>query len=161
MKKRDYNKLHKKMMSEIEDVNRWWNDEYIVPAQRCFFFGYIYSMIRNLEFNEWCGFEDEEARNLFDFEAKQVYYDRLVKSQLNFEYGKPKKILSKADIERLADYFYKMHVNYNEKCGAAKALQELGYITDMQYLLLTDNFEQQSFERISVAKSTFKSILQR
>lgn len=71
------------------------------------------------------------------------------------------KILGKADIERLSDYFYKMYVNYNEKCGAAKMLQELGYITDIQYLVLTDNFEQQCFERIPVAKSTFKSILQR
>lgn len=77
------------------------------------------------------------------------------------EYGKSKKILSKAEIERLSDYFYKVYVNYNEKCGVAKALQELGYITDMQYLVLTDNFEQQSFERIFVGKSTFKSILQR
>lgn len=76
------------------------------------------------------------------------------------EFGKY-KILGKADIERLADYFYKMYVNYNEKCGAAKMLEELGYITDTQYLVLTDNFEQQCFERIPVAKSTFKSILQR
>lgn len=160
MKKRDYNKLHEKMMSEINAVNRWWNDKYIVPAQRCFFFGYIYSMIRNLEFNEWCGFEDEEARNLFDFKAKNDYYDRLVKTQINDEFGKY-KILGKADIERLADYFCKMYVNYNEKCGAAKMLQELGYITDTQYLVLTDNFEQQCFERIPVARSAFKSILQR
>lgn len=160
MKKRDYNKLHKKMMSEINVVNRHWNDKYIVPAQRCFFFGYIYSMIRNLEFNEWCVFEDKEARNLFDFKAKNDYYDRLIKTQINDEFGKY-KILGKADIERLVDYFYKMYVNYNEKCGAAKMLQELGYITDIQYLVLTDNFEQQYFERIPVARSVFKSILQR
>lgn len=160
MKKRDYNKLHKKMMSEIVNVNKWWNDKYILPTQRCFFFGYICSMIKNLEFNEWCRLEDEEARNLFDFKAKKDYYVRLVKTQINDEYGKY-KILGKADIERLADYFYKMYVNYNEKCGAAKMLQELGYITDTQYLVLTDNFEQQCFERIPVAKSTFKSILQR
>lgn len=160
MKKRDYNKLHKRMMSEIKYVNIRWNDKYIVSAQRCFFFGYIYSMIKNLEFNEWCGLEDEEARNLFDFKAKNDYYDRLVKIQINDEYGKY-KILGKADIERLSDYFYKMYVNYNEKCGAAKMLQELGYITDTQYLVLTDNFEQQCFERIPVAKSVFKSILQR
>lgn len=156
MKKRDYNKLHKKMMSEIVNVNKWWNDKYILPTQRCFFFGYICSMIKNLEFNEWCRLEDEEARNLFDFKAKKDYYVRLV----NDEYGKY-KILGKADIDRLSDYFYKMYVNYNEKCGAAKMLQELGYITDTQYLVLTDNFEQQCFERIPVAKSTFKSILQR
>lgn len=160
MKKCDYAKLHKKMMSEIDDVNRWWNDEYIVPAQRCFFFGYIYSMLRMLEFNEWCYMEDEEARSLFDFEAKQEYYDRLVKTQINDEYGRY-KLLGKADIERLSDYFYKMYVNYNEKCGAAIMLQELGYITDTQYLVLTDNFEQQCFERIPVARSVFKSILQR
>lgn len=160
MKKRDYNKLHKKMMSEIVNVNKWWNDKYIVPAQRCFYFGYICSMIKNLEFNEWCRLEDEEARNLFDFKAKKDYYVRLVKIQINDEYGKY-KILGKADIDRLSDYFYKMHVNYNEKCGAAKILQELGYITDTQYLVLTDNFEQQCLERIPVAKSTFKSILQR
>lgn len=160
MKKRDYNKLHKKMMSEIVNVNKWWNDKYILPAQRCFFFGYICSMIKNLEFNEWCRLEDEEARNLFDFKAKKDYYVRLVKTQINGEYGKY-KILGKADIDRLSDYFYKMYVNYNEKCGAAKMLQELGYITDTQYLVLTDNFEQQCFERIPVAKSTFKSILQR
>lgn len=160
MKKRDYSKLHKKMMSEIDDVNRWWNDKYIVPAQRCFSFGYIYSMLRMLEFNEWCYMEDDEARSLFDFEAKQEYYDRLVKTQINNEYGRY-KVLGKADIERLSDYFYKMYVNYNEKCGAAKMLQELGYITDTQYLVLTDNFEQQCFERIPVARSVFKSILQR
>lgn len=71
------------------------------------------------------------------------------------------KILGKADIERLSDYFYKMYANYNEKCGVAKALQVLGYISDTQYLVLTDNFEQQCFERIPVAKSVFKSILQR
>lgn len=88
------------------------------------------------------------------------YYDRQVKEQLNGQYGRY-KILGKADIERLSDYFYKMYVNYNEKCGAAKMLQELGYITDTQYLVLTDNFEQQCFERIPVAKSVFKSILQR
>lgn len=160
MKKRDYAKLHRKMMSEIDNVNIWWNDEYIQPAQRCFFFGYIYSMIKNLEFNEWCRFEDEKARKVFDFKAKKDYYDRLVKIQMNDEFGKY-KVLGKMDIERLSDYFYKMCVNYNEKCGAAKALQELGYITDTQYLVLTDNFEQQCFERIPVAKSVFKSILQR
>lgn len=160
MKKRDYSKLHKKMMSEIDDVNRWWNDKFTVPAQRCFFFGYIYSMLKMLEFSEWCYMEDEEARSLFDFEAKQEYYYRLVKTQINNEYSKY-KVLGKADIERLSDYFYKMYVNYNEKCGAAKMLQELGYITDTQYLVLTDNFEQQCFERIPVAKSVFKSILQR
>ena len=33
MKKRDYNKLHKKMMSEIVNVNKWWNDKYIVPER--------------------------------------------------------------------------------------------------------------------------------
>lgn len=160
MKKRDYAKLHKKMLSEISAVNKWWNDKYIVLAQKCFFFGYIYSMIRMLEFNEWCYMEDEEARLLFDFKAKQDYYDRLVKIQLNDKYGKY-KVLGKADIECLVEYFYKMYVNYNEKCGAAKMLQELGYITDTQYLVLTDNFEQQCFERIPVARSTFKSILQR
>lgn len=160
MKKRDYSKLRKKMMSEIDDVNRWWTDKFIVPAQRCFFFGYIYSMLRMLEFSEWCCMEDEEARSLFDFEAKKEYYDRLVKTQINNEYGKY-KVLGKADIECLSDYFYKMYVNYNEKCGAAKVLQELGYITDTQYFVLTDNFEQQCFERIPVAKSVFKSILQR
>jgi hypothetical protein len=160
MKKRDYSKLHKKMMSEIDDVNRWWNDKFTVPAQRCFFFGYIYSMLRMLEFSEWCYMEDEEARSLFDFEAKQEYYNRLVKTQIDNEYSKY-KVLGKADIERLSDYFYKMYVNYDEKCGAAKMLQELGYITDTQHLVLTDNFEQQCFERIPVAKSVFKSILQR
>lgn len=160
MKKRDYAKLHKRMMLEIDNANRCWNDKYIVPAQKCFFFGYIYSMLRMLEFNEWCYMKDEEARLLFDFEAKQEYYDRLVKEQINNKNGKY-KVLCKADVERLADYFYKMYVNYNEKCGAAKVLQELGYITDTQYLVLTDNFEQQCFERIPVAKSVFKSILQR
>lgn len=160
MKKRDYNKLHKKMMSEIDSVNKCWNDKYIVPAQKVFFFGYIYSKIEMLEYNEWCYMEDEEARSRFDFEAKREYYDRLVKIQINDKCGKH-KVLGKADVERLADYFYKMYVNYNEKCGAAKMLQELGYITDTQYLLLTDNFEQQCFERIPVAKSVFKSILQR
>lgn len=160
MKKRDYAKLHKRMMLEIDNANRCWNDKYIVPAQKCFFFGYIYSMLRMLEFNEWCYMKDEEARLLFDFEAKQEYYDRLVKEQINNKNGKY-KVLGKADVERLADYFYKMYVNYNEKCGAAKVLQELGYITDTQYLVLTDNFEQQCFERIPVARSTFKSILQR
>lgn len=160
MKKRDYNKLHKKMMSEINVVNRWWNDEYMTPAKRCFLFGYILSKITMLEFNEWCYMEDKEARDLFDFKAKCDYYDRQVKVQFNEQYGKY-KILGKADIERLVEYFYKMYVNYNEKCGAAKVLQELGYITDTQYLVLTDNFEQQCFERIPVAKSTFKSILQR
>lgn len=76
------------------------------------------------------------------------------------EYGRY-KVLGKADIERLSDYFYKTYVNYNEKCGAAKMLQELGYITDTQYLVLTDNFAQQCFERIPVARSVFMSILQR
>lgn len=160
MKKRDYNKLHKKMISEIETVNRIWGDKYTMPAKKCFLFGYIWSKIEMLEFNEWCYMEDKEARDLFDFKAKRDYYDRQVKEQNNWQYGKY-KILGKADTERLADYFYKMYVNYNEKCGAAKMLQELGYITDTQYLVLTDNFEQQCFERILVSKSTFKSILQR
>lgn len=160
MKKRDYNKLHKKTVSAVNTVNGWWNREYIVPAQKCFYFGYICSMIRTVEYNEWCYREDEGLRSLFDFKAKQDYYDRLVKIQINDKYGKY-KILGKADIERLVDYFHKMYVNYNEKCGAAKMLQELGYITDTQYLVLTDNFEQQCFERIPVAKSTFRSILQR
>ena len=160
MKKRDYNKLHKKMLSEIEIANISWNDKYTMPARRCFLFGYICSKIEMLEFNEWCYMEDKEARDLFDFEAKHDYYDRQLKEQFNLMYGKY-KILGEADIERLADYFYKMYVNYNEKCGAAKMLQELGYITDTQYLVLTDNFEQQCFERIPVAKSVFKSILQR
>lgn len=160
MKKRDYNKLHKKMLSEIEIANISWNDKYTMPARRCFLFGYICSKIEMLEFNEWCYMEDKEARDLFDFKAKYDYYDRQLKEQVNLMYGKY-KILGKADIERLSDYFYKMYVNYNEKCGAAKVLQELGYITDTQYLVLTDNFEQQSFERIPVARSVFKSILQR
>lgn len=160
MKKRDYNKLHKKMLSEIEIANISWNDKYTMPARRCFLFGYICSKIEMLEFNEWCYMEDKEARDLFDFKAKRDYYDRQLKEQVNLMYGKY-KILGKADIERLSDYFYKMYVNYDEKCGAAKVLQELGYITDTQYLVLTDNFEQQSFERIPVAKSVFKSILQR
>lgn len=160
MKKRDYNKLHKKMMSEIEAVNKCWNDKYMMPAKRCFLFGYIWSKIEMLEFNEWCYMEDKEARDLFNFEAKRDYYDRQVKEQLNGQYGRY-KILGKADIERLSGYFYKMYVNYNEKCGAAKVLQELGYITDTQYLVLTDNFEQQCFERMPVARSVFKAILQR
>lgn len=160
MKKRDYAKLHKRMMSEIDNVNKCWDDKYIVPAQKCFFLGYIYSMLSMLEFNEWCDMKDEEARFLFDFEAKREYYDRLVKTQIKDKCGNH-KILDEAVIERLADYFYKMYVNYNEKCGVAKMLQELGYITDTQYLVLTDNFEQQCFERIPVARSTFKSILQR
>lgn len=160
MKKRDYNKLHKRMMAEIGVVNGNWNDKYMVPAKRCFLFGYIWSKIEMLEFNEWCHMKDKEARDLFDFEAKRDYYDRQVKEQFNQQYGKY-KILGKADIDRLSDYFYKTYVNYNEKCGAAKMLQELGYITDTQYLVLTDNFEQQCFERIPVAKSIFKSILQR
>nr|DAX30675.1 MAG TPA: hypothetical protein [Bacteriophage sp.] len=160
MKKRDYNKLHKRMMSDIRIVNIRWNDKFITPAKRCFLIGYIWSKIEMLEFNNWCPSKDEEARDLFDFKAKRDYYDRQVKMQINEQYGKY-KILGKADIECLAEYFYKMYVNYNEKCGAAKMLQELGYITDTQYLVLTDNFEQQCFERIPVAKSTFKSILQR
>lgn len=160
MKKRDYNKLHKKMMSAVDCVNALWNDPHIMPAQKCFFFGYICAMIRMVESNEWCYREDEEARAHFDFKLKQDYYDRQVKEQVNIMYGKY-KVLGRADVDRLADYFYKMYVNYNEKCGAAKVLQELGYITDTQYLLLTDNFEQQCFERIPVAKSVFKSILQR
>lgn len=160
MKKRDYNKLHKEMMLAIKDINKSWNDKYITSAKRCYYFGYINSMLRILEYNEWCYMEDEEARTLFDFKAKYDFYNRQVKIEINNEYGKY-KTLGKADIDRLADYFYKMYVNYNEKCGAAKMLQELGYITDTQYLVLTDNFEQQCFERIPVARSTFKSILQR
>lgn len=160
MKKRDYNKLHKKMMAEIKNVNALWNGKYIVPINKAFHFGYIMAMMHILEYNEWCYMEDEEARKLFDFKAKYDEYSRLLKMSINAEYGKY-KVLGKADIERLSDYFYKMYVNYNEKCGAAKALQELGYITDTQYLVLTDNFEQQCFEKIPVAKSTFKSILQR
>lgn len=160
MKKRDYIKLHKKMMSEINNVNRWWNDRYTTSISKSFYFGYIYSMLRILEYNEWCYMKDEEARNLFDFKAKYDEYNRLLKMSINAEYGKY-KVLGRADVDCLADYFYKMYVNYNEKCGAAKMLQELGYITDTQYLVLTDNFEQQCFERIPVAKSVFKSILQR
>lgn len=160
MKKRDYAKLHKKMMSEIKSVNIRWNDKYTMPAKRCFLFGYICSKLEMLEFTEWCYMEDKEARDLFDFKAKYDYYNRQLKEQVNIMYGKY-KVLGKADIDCLADYFYKMYVNYNEKCGAAKMLQELGYITDTQYLVLTDNFEQQCFERIPVAKSVFKSILQR
>lgn len=160
MKKRDYNKLHKEMMLAIKDINKSWNDKYITSAKRCYYFGYINSMLRILEYNEWCYMEDEEARALFDFKAKYDFYNRQTKIEINNEYGKY-KTLGKADIDRLADYFYKMYVNYNEKCGAAKMLQELGYITDTQYLVLTDNFEQQCFERIPVARSTFKSILQR
>ena len=160
MKKHDYNKLHKKLMSEIETANRRWNDKNMIPVKRCFIFGYILAKIEMLEFNEWCHMKDNVARDLFDFEAKRDYYARQVKEQINLMYGRY-KILGKEDIECLADYFYKMYVNYNEKCGAAKMLQELGYITDTQYLVLTDNFEQQCFERIPVAKSVFKSILQR
>lgn len=159
MKKCDYNKLHKKMMLDIEAVNGSWNDKYMTSAKRCFLFGRIYSMLGILENNEWCC-KDEEARALFNFEAKLDYYDRQVKEQINNLYGRY-KMLGKEDINRLADYFYKMYVNYHEKCGAAKVLQVLGYITDIQYLVLTDNFEQQCFERIPVAKSVFKSILQR
>lgn len=160
MKKRDYNKLHKEMMLAIKDINKSWNDKYITSAKRCYYFGYINSMLRILEYNEWCYMKDEEARTLFDFKAKYDFYNRQMKIEINNEYGKY-KTLGKADIDCLADYFYKMYVNYNEKCGAAKMLQELGYITDTQYLVLTDNFEQQCFERIPVARSTFKSILQR
>lgn len=160
MKKRDYNKLHKKMMFEINNANRWWNDGFATPITKSFYFGYICSMLCILEYNEWCHMEDEEARNLFDFKAKHDEYDRLLKMSINVEYGKY-KVLGRADVDRLVDYFYKMYVNYNEKCGAAKVLQELGYITDTQYLILTDNFEQQCFERIPVAKSVFKAILQR
>ena len=113
-----------------------------------------------LEFNEWCYMEDEEARHLFDYEHKREEYKYILNDSINMKYGKY-KILGEADIEHLSVYFSKMYVNYNEKCGVAKTLQELGYITDTQYLVLTDNFAQQCFERIPVAKSTFKSILQR
>ena len=101
-----------------------------------------------------------KKRDLFDYDKKEEEFKYLFKDSINRQYGKYKK-LGEADIERLTEYFCKMFVNYNEKCGSAKMLQELGYITDIQYLILTDNFQQQCFEKIPVAKSTFKSILQR
>lgn len=160
MKKRDYNKLHKKLIDYIKLANCKWNDKYSTCITKVYFFAKVEMMLTLLEFNEWCYMEDEEARQLFDYNHKREEYEYMLRDSINMKYGKY-KILGEADIERLAEYFSKMYVNYNEKCGASKMLQELGYITDTQYLVLTDNFEQQCFERIPVAKSTFKSILQR
>lgn len=160
MKKRDYNKLHKKLIDAILDANSKWHYKYSTDISKAYHFGRISAMLKLLEYNEWCGWEDKKARDLFEYDKKQEEFKYLLKDSLNKQYGKYKK-LSESDIERLTDYFCKMYTNYNEKCGAAKMLQELGYITDIQYLILTDNFGQQSFDKIPVAKSTFKSILQR
>lgn len=160
MKKRDYNKLHKKLITAILDVNKIWRNMYSTNITKSYHFGRISAMLDLLEYNEWCGWKDDNARDLFDYDKKHEEFDYMLKDSINMKFGKC-KILGEADTERLAEYFSKMYANYNEKCGAAKMLQELGYITDTQYLVLTDNFAQQCFERIPVAKSTFKSILQR
>lgn len=160
MKKRDYNKLHKKLINTILDVNNRWSDNYSTNVTKAYDFGRVDVLLKLLEYNEWCYMEDEEARKLFYYDAKWEEYKYILKDSINLKYGKYKR-LGEADIERLSEYFTKMYVNYNEKSGSAKTLQELGYITDTQYLVLTDNFAQQCFERIPVAKSTFKSILQR
>lgn len=160
MKKRDYNKLHKKLISAILDTNKIWSSIHSTNIIKSYRFGRISAMLDLLEYTEWCSMKDNYARALFNYDKKCEEFKYMLKDSINMKYGKY-KILSEADIKRLSEYFYKMYVNYNEKCGAVKMLQELGYITDTQYLVLTDNFAQQCFERIPVAKSTFKSILQR
>ena len=54
-----------------------------------------------------------------------------------------------------------MYLGYNEKCGIARGLEIMGYITENTYLLLTDNFEMQAFENIPIAQITFRHILER
>lgn len=69
--------------------------------------------------------------------------------------------LTQRDINNLSREFCKMYIGYNEKCGIAKGLEILGYITENTYLLLADNFEMQAFENIPVAQTTFRHILER
>lgn len=69
--------------------------------------------------------------------------------------------LTSRDINNLAREFTKVYVGYNEKCGIAKGLEIMGYITENTYLLLTDNFAMQAFEGIPVADIVYRHILLR
>lgn len=69
--------------------------------------------------------------------------------------------LTQRDIQNLSLEFAKMYLGYNEKCGIARGLEIMGYITENTYLLLADNFEMQTFENIPVAQITFRHILER
>lgn len=69
--------------------------------------------------------------------------------------------LTKRDINNLSKEFVKSYIGYNEKCGFARCLEIMGYITENTYLLLTDNFAAQAFEQIPVSESVYQHILQR
>jgi len=71
------------------------------------------------------------------------------------------KKLTNKDIDLIATEFCKRYYGYVELCGMARILVVLDYISEIQYLCLADNFEQQYFENIPVAKTTYISILQR
>lgn len=69
--------------------------------------------------------------------------------------------MTQRDINNFSFEFAKMHIGYTEKCGMARALEIMGYITENTYLLLADNFEMQAYENIPVGAMTFKHILER
>lgn len=69
--------------------------------------------------------------------------------------------LTERDLNNISKEFAKMYIGYNEKCGIARCLEVLGYITENTYLLLVDNFEMQAFESIPVSETTFRHILVR
>lgn len=69
--------------------------------------------------------------------------------------------LTERDISNLSREFTKAYNGYNEKCGIAKALEIMGYITENTYLLLIDNFCAQEFDKIPVNEYAFRHILER
>lgn len=71
------------------------------------------------------------------------------------------KKLTNKEIDLIATEFHKHYYVYEDLCGMARILVVLDYISEIQYLCLADNFEQQYFENIPVAKTTYISILQR
>lgn len=69
------------------------------------------------------------------------------------------RTLTNRDKNNLSREFAKRYVGYYEKCGIAKALEIMGYITENTYLILADNFEMMEFEQIPVGEQTFYHIL--
>lgn len=67
--------------------------------------------------------------------------------------------LTERDKKNLSRELVKPYVGYYEKCGIAKALEIMGYITETTYLVLADNFEMMEFERIPVGERTIYNIL--
>lgn len=67
--------------------------------------------------------------------------------------------LTERDKRNLSREFSKKYVGYYEKCGIAKCLEMMGYITESTCLILADNFEMIEFEEIPVGERTFYNIL--